>query len=115
MLNLILIIIGAILLTVAIVWLIDKFVPAKAKPIITIALWALIIFLGYLTFDSVYGEIKFFAFAIAFVNCTCSILTRLWFRFMRRKRNAPAWYVCIICIPPPCIIPFLIFTKIITY
>ena len=53
MLNLILIIIGAILLTVAIVWLIDKFVPAKAKPIITIALWALIIFLGYLTFDSV--------------------------------------------------------------
>ena len=59
MLNLILIIIGAILLTVAIVWLIDKFVPAKAKPIITIALWALIIFLGYLTFDSVYGEIKF--------------------------------------------------------
>lgn len=54
-----LIIIGAILLTFLIVWLIDKFVPTKAKPFITIALWGLIIFLGYLTFDSVYGEIKF--------------------------------------------------------
>ena len=59
MLNLILIIIGAILLTFAIVWLIDKYLPSKVKPVIVIALWALIILLGYLTFDSVYGEIKF--------------------------------------------------------
>lgn len=48
-----------ILLTILIVWLIDKFVPKKLKPIITIALWALIIFLGYITFMSVYKEIKF--------------------------------------------------------
>lgn len=57
--KLALIIVGAILLTILIVWLIDKFVPVKAKPFITIALWGLIIFLGYLTFDSVYGEIQF--------------------------------------------------------
>jgi len=48
-----------ILLTIGIVWLIDKFVPKKLKPIINLALWALIIFLGYLTFNSVYQEIKF--------------------------------------------------------
>jgi hypothetical protein len=48
-----------ILLTIGIVWLIDKFVPKKLKPIINLALWALIIFLGYLTFNSVYKEIKF--------------------------------------------------------
>jgi len=57
--KLALIIIGAILLTILIVWLIDKFVPTKAKPFITLALWGLIFLLGYLTFDSVYGEIKF--------------------------------------------------------
>jgi flagellar biogenesis protein FliO len=48
-----------ILLTIAIVWLIDKFVPKKLKPFITLALWGLIIFLGYITFMSVYKEIKF--------------------------------------------------------
>ncbi|MBR9845690.1 MAG: hypothetical protein GYB35_06050 [Algicola sp.] len=37
----------------------DKFVPKKAKPILNILLWILILFLGYLTFDSIYGEIKF--------------------------------------------------------
>ncbi|MBC2844879.1 hypothetical protein [Winogradskyella flava] len=48
-----------ILLTIGIVWLIDKFVPKKLKPIINILLWILIIFLGYMTFMSVYEEIKF--------------------------------------------------------
>ena len=48
-----------ILLTIGIVWLIDKFVPKKLKPIINLVLWALIIFLGYITFMSVYKEIKF--------------------------------------------------------
>ena len=48
-----------IALTFGIVWLIDKYVPKKMKPIINILLWALIIFLGYLTFMSVYKEIKF--------------------------------------------------------
>jgi len=59
MLNVILVVVGLILLTVLIVWLIDKFVPKKIKPILNLLLWGLIIFLGYLTFQSVYGEIKF--------------------------------------------------------
>tara|TARA_R100001369_G_scaffold91212_2_gene131986 strand:+ start:1725 stop:2450 length:726 start_codon:yes stop_codon:yes gene_type:complete len=48
-----------ILLTIGIVWLIDKFVPKKLKPIINVLLWGLIIFLGYMTFMSVYREIQF--------------------------------------------------------
>ncbi|WP_296313994.1 hypothetical protein [Winogradskyella sp. UBA3174] len=48
-----------IALTILIVWLIDKFVPKKLKPFINIALWALIIFLGYMTFMSVYKDIQF--------------------------------------------------------
>jgi hypothetical protein len=48
-----------ILLTIGIVWLIDKFVPKKLKPVINILLWGLIIFLGYMTFMSVYKEIQF--------------------------------------------------------
>ena len=48
-----------ILLTIFIVWLIDKFVPKKAKPIINVLLWVLIIFLGYKTYMSVYKEIQF--------------------------------------------------------
>lgn len=59
MLNIIIAIVAVILLTIGIVWVIDKFVPKKAKPFITIALWLLIIFLGYKTFMSVYGEIQF--------------------------------------------------------
>ena len=59
MLTAILTVVGLIILTVGIVWLIDKFVPKKIKPILNLLLWVLIIFLGYLTFDSVYGEIKF--------------------------------------------------------
>ncbi len=52
-------IIGIIILTILIVWLIDKFVPKKLKPVINLVLWALIIFLGYITFMSVYKEIQF--------------------------------------------------------
>lgn len=48
-----------ILLTIGIVWLIDKFVPRKIKPIINVLLWVLIIFLGYITYMSVYKEIQF--------------------------------------------------------
>jgi membrane-bound ClpP family serine protease len=59
MLNVIIAVVVIILLTVGIVWLIDKFVPKKMKPIINIVLWAVIIFLSYLTFMSVYEEIKF--------------------------------------------------------
>ncbi len=48
-----------ILLTIGIVWLIDKFVPKKIKPVINVLLWGLIIFLSYMTFMSVYQEIQF--------------------------------------------------------
>ncbi|MCT4629677.1 hypothetical protein [Winogradskyella sp.] len=59
MLNIIIAIVAIIISTIAIVWLIDKFVPRKIKPLINIVLWGLIIFLGYITFNSVYDEIKF--------------------------------------------------------
>ncbi|OUS00016.1 hypothetical protein A9Q86_11270 [Flavobacteriales bacterium 33_180_T64] len=59
MLTVILVVVGLILLTIGIVWLIDKFVPKKLKPVLNLILWVLIFFLGYLTFQSVYGEIKF--------------------------------------------------------
>jgi hypothetical protein len=59
MLTVIIAIVIVILLTIGLVWLIDKFVPKKFKPVLNIVLWALIIFLGYMTFMSVYGEIKF--------------------------------------------------------
>lgn len=59
MLNVILVVVGLIALTIGIVWLIDKFVPKKLKPVLNIVLWALIIFLGYITVMSVYGEIQF--------------------------------------------------------
>jgi hypothetical protein len=59
MLKVILVVVGLIALTIGIVWIIDKFVPKKLKPILNIVLWALIFFLGYITVMSVYGEIKF--------------------------------------------------------
>ena len=59
MLNLILITVAVILLTIGIVWLIDKFVPRKGRPLVLILLWVLIGYLAYITFMSVYGEIKF--------------------------------------------------------
>ena len=55
----ILYIILAIVLTVALVWLIDKFVPNKLRPVVHIFLWATIAILGYLTFMSVYEELEF--------------------------------------------------------
>ena len=52
-------IVAVILMTVGIVYLIDKYVPKKYKPFILVGLWALIIYLGYITFMSIYGEIQF--------------------------------------------------------
>ncbi len=55
-------IISAILVigfTICIVWAIDKYVPKKGKPFVMLILWVLIGYLGYLTFMSIYGEIKF--------------------------------------------------------
>ena len=59
MLYLALIAIAVILLTIGLVWVIDKFVPKKVKPVLIIALWGLIGIVGYNTFMSVYGEIEF--------------------------------------------------------
>ena len=48
-----------IILTIGIVWAIDKHVPKKFKSLILAGLWGIIILLGYLTFMSIYGEIQF--------------------------------------------------------
>lgn len=59
MLNIIIAAVVVIALTIGIVWVIDKYVPKKVKPLIMIVLWVLIGYLGYATFMSVYGEIEF--------------------------------------------------------
>lgn len=52
-------IVAIVLLTILIVWLIDKYVPKKAKLIINVLLWVIIVYLGYITFNSVYDELRF--------------------------------------------------------
>lgn len=59
MFKIILIAVAVILVTIGLVWLIDKFIPSKMKPVLTIVLWVLIFFLGYQTFMSVYEPIQF--------------------------------------------------------
>ncbi|MCB0447011.1 MAG: hypothetical protein KDD03_05765 [Gelidibacter sp.] len=59
MLNVIIAVVAVIALTIGIVWVIDKFVPKKFKPVLNILLWLIIIFLGYKTYMSIYGEIQF--------------------------------------------------------
>ena len=59
MLTVIIAVVVVILLTIGIVWLIDKFVPKKLKIVVNLVLWVIIIVLGYFTFMSVYGEIQF--------------------------------------------------------
>jgi len=59
MLTLIIGAVVVIFLTIGIVKAIDKFLPSKFKSLVMIVLWVLIGFLGYATFMSVYGEIKF--------------------------------------------------------
>lgn len=59
MLTFILIAVAVILVTIGLVKLVDKFVPQKIKPVLTIALWLLIAFLGYQTFMSVYNPVLF--------------------------------------------------------
>jgi len=59
MLTFILITVAVILVTIGLVKLIDKFVPSKFKPVLTIALWVLIFFLGYQTFMSIYNPVLF--------------------------------------------------------
>ena len=52
-------IITVLILSLAIVWLVDKYDPKKYKGMILLGLWSLIIILFYMTFMSIYGEIKF--------------------------------------------------------
>ena len=59
MLNIFIAVVVIILLTIGIVKLIDKFLPKKAKPFVLVVLWALIAFLAYKTYRSVYGVIEF--------------------------------------------------------
>ena len=59
MFNIILIAVAVILVTIGLVWLIDKFIPSKLKPVLTLVLWGLAIFLGYQTFMSIYEPIQF--------------------------------------------------------
>jgi len=59
MLRFILIAVAAILLTIGLVKLVDKYIPSKYKPVLNIALWVLIAFLGYQTYMSVYTPILF--------------------------------------------------------
>lgn len=59
MLTVIIIVVAIVLTTIGIVWLIDKFIPKKLKPIVHLVLWGLIFFLGYITFNSVYDELRF--------------------------------------------------------
>lgn len=59
MLKILIAIVVVILLTIGIVWLIDKFVPKKLKIVVNLLLWIIIIVLGYFTFMSIYGELQF--------------------------------------------------------
>ena len=59
MLTFILIVVAVILGTIALVKVVDKFVPNKLKPVLNIVLWALIAFFGYQTYMSIYEPIKF--------------------------------------------------------
>ncbi|WP_242094044.1 hypothetical protein [Aestuariivivens sediminicola] len=55
----ILYIVLAILVTIGLVWLIDKYIPSKLRPVVMIVLWVVIGFLAYNTFMSVYKPIQF--------------------------------------------------------
>ena len=59
MLKFILIAVAVILVTIGLVKLVDKFIPAKFKLFLNIALWLLIAFLGYQTYMSIYEPIQF--------------------------------------------------------
>lgn len=57
--TIIIIVVVSILVTFGLVKLVDKFIPSKFKPILILVLWVIIGFLGYQTFNSVYGPIQF--------------------------------------------------------
>jgi|SRR5690606_3656643 len=53
------IIVAVVVLTIVLVKLVDKFIPTKFKPVLMIALWVMIAFLGYSTFKSIYNPVLF--------------------------------------------------------
>jgi hypothetical protein len=57
--KIVLIVVAAILLTIGLVWVVDKYLPKKLKPVLIIALWALIGFLGYSIYNSINAPIEF--------------------------------------------------------
>lgn len=59
MLNLILIVVLICLVTVGLVFLIDRFLPQKVKPVLVILFGILSIFLGYKIYDSINAPIEF--------------------------------------------------------
>ncbi|SNY99469.1 hypothetical protein SAMN06265377_1276 [Flagellimonas pacifica] len=59
MLNLILIVLVICLLTIGLVFLIDRFLPQKIKPILVIVFGLLSIFLGYKIYQSINAPIEF--------------------------------------------------------
>lgn len=59
MINLILIVVLICLVTVGLVFLIDRFLPQKVKPVLVILFGILSIFLGYKIYDSINAPIEF--------------------------------------------------------
>jgi len=59
MVTLILIVIGIVVFTILMVMLIDKFLPQKMKPVISIVLGLLSILFAYLIYQSITGPIRF--------------------------------------------------------
>ncbi|MBW8244582.1 hypothetical protein K1F50_17370 [Muricauda oceani] len=59
MLNLILIVVLICLVTIGLVFVIDRFLPQKVKPVLVILFGILSIFLGYKIYDSINAPIKF--------------------------------------------------------
>ena len=59
MLNLILIVVLICLVTIGLVFLIDRFLPQKVKPVLVILFGILSIFLGYKIYDSINAPIEF--------------------------------------------------------
>ncbi|UJH66945.1 hypothetical protein [Allomuricauda sp. SCSIO 65647] len=59
MLKLILIVVGICLVTFLLVYIIDKFLPLKAKPFLILLFGILSIFMGYLIYNSITAPIQF--------------------------------------------------------
>ncbi|MEX0312982.1 MAG: hypothetical protein AB3N18_02305, partial [Allomuricauda sp.] len=59
MLNLILIVVVICLLTIGLVFIIDRFLPQKIKPVLIVAFGLLSIFLGYKIYQSINAPIEF--------------------------------------------------------